>query len=88
MGSSSSWRAPYGWIISANGSLDFLSSEFDVGMALIVERMYREGQFASGESVTLVCARKAKKRWLAKAARITKTHVFTHILREDNRRRW
>lgn len=53
MGSSSSWRAPYGWIISANGSLDFLSSEFDVGTALIVERMYREGQLASGESVAL-----------------------------------
>lgn len=87
MASSSSWRAPYGWIISANGSLDFLSSEFDVGTALIVERMYREGQLASGESVTLACERKAKKRWLAKAARVTESPVFTHILREDNRRR-
>lgn len=76
MRSSSSWRAPYGWIISANGSLDFLSSEFDVGMALIVERMYREEQLASGESVTLVCTQKAKKRWLVKAARISKIQVF------------
>lgn len=59
----------------------------DVGTALIVERIYREGQLASGESVTLDCVRKAKKRWLVKAARISKVHVLTHILREDNWRR-
>jgi hypothetical protein len=44
----------YGWITSANGSFDFLSSECVVGIALSVERTYFGGQFAVGEGVTLV----------------------------------
>ena len=39
----------------ANGSFDFLSKEWVVGMALRVDRTYFGGQFASGEGVTLVC---------------------------------
>ena len=39
---------------SANGSLDFLRMEFCVGTALIVDRMYFEGQFEVGEAVTAV----------------------------------
>lgn len=53
-GSSSSCRELYGWMMRANGSLDFLSSELDCGTALSVDRMNFGGQFASGEDVTLV----------------------------------
>ena len=49
-----SWRAPYGWIIRAKGSFDFLRRPFVVGTALRVERTYFGAQFASGEAVTLV----------------------------------
>lgn len=38
---------------NANGNFDFLSNPLVVGMALMVERTYFEGQFASGEGVTL-----------------------------------
>lgn len=37
----------------ANGSLDFFSSEYVVGTALMVDRMYFGGQFACSEGVTL-----------------------------------
>ena len=39
---------------SANGSLDFLRMEFCVGTALIVDRIYLEGQLDVGEAVTAV----------------------------------
>jgi hypothetical protein len=57
-GSSTSWRDVYGWMISANGNLDFLTRECVVGTALSVERTYFAGQFASAEGVTLDCQRK------------------------------
>lgn len=42
-------------MISANGSLDFLSSELVVGTAFRVDRTYLGGQLASGDGVTLDC---------------------------------
>ena len=39
----------------AKGSLDFLSRECVVGIALRVDRTYLGGQLAFGEGVTLVC---------------------------------
>ncbi len=51
--SSKSCKAPYGWMTKANGSLDFLRRECEVGTALSVDRIYLGGQFASGEAVTL-----------------------------------
>lgn len=39
---------------SAKGSFDFLRTEFCVGTALIVDRIYFEGQLAVGEAVTAV----------------------------------
>lgn len=41
-------------MMRANGSLDFFRSEWFVGTALIVDRTYFGGQFASGEGVTLL----------------------------------
>lgn len=53
-GSSTSCNEEYGCMISAKGSLDFLRSEFVVGTAFNVERMYFGGQFAFSDAVTLV----------------------------------
>ena len=39
---------------SANGSRDFLRSEYVVGTAFKVDRTYFGGQLACGEGVTLV----------------------------------
>lgn len=50
----------YGWITSANGSLDFFKSEFVVGTAFSVDRTYLEEQFASGDEVTLDCIQISK----------------------------
>lgn len=80
--------------MSANGSLDFFSSELDVGTALIVDRMYREEQLASGEAVTLVCS----KTGLVSTSSYTQWHqaswggkkmgdAVSYIGREDDGRR-
>jgi hypothetical protein len=39
----------------ANGSFDFLRSEWVVGTALSVDRTYFGGQLAVGDGVTLDC---------------------------------
>lgn len=53
MGSSTSCKELYGWITRANGSLDFLSKEYDVGTTLSVERTYFGEQLAFVDGVTL-----------------------------------
>jgi hypothetical protein len=63
-------------MMRANGSLDFLSNELDVGTALMVERMYREEQLESGEAVTLV--------YKENAAHISTRHRAWHIGRDVN----
>lgn len=40
-------------MMSANGNLDFFNSEWVVGTAFIVDRIYLGEQFASGDCVTL-----------------------------------
>ena len=51
-GAVASWRDVYGWMMSANGSRDFLRSEPLVGTAFIVERMNIGGQLAVSDGVT------------------------------------
>ena len=55
----------------ANGSFDFFSKEFVVGMAFSVDRTYLAGQLASGEGVTLVCYR----QYLVCMSELYVTHI-------------
>lgn len=63
-------------MMRANGSLDFLSNELDVGTALMVERMYREEQLESFEAVTLVY----------KETQLILAHVIAHGISDEIRR--